>query len=436
MPPATEEVERSYNILVFGAERLGLPVPPKPVQKRNFTLSFEKYGTPRRFQEFDGVILFQGLFERFENKSNYMSSYLAHRCDTDELDKRKKEASLLSGQGGFLCFLLTEAFIDHDDGRDFSATDLAKFHLNHSNFYRENFSKRVTHVSPMIDEFKRFLDMFGAASSHFKIYNNALNYRVLAQVSGHPVGLIVEGVDYFVPSLVPDARPEVVAEFFELLADGLTSIHNKLHQALPAWIGTYRFEEEASIDLETDKLKNQLSRLDQRRGELEKYKAALFYTGGQLVSVVGQVLSASLGVTIDSTDDLREDLKLLDDKKVPIAVCEVKGINRGIKRENINQTDSHRERSGFSEDFPAILIANIGIKNARTIEEKDQEIAAEQVRHAVQMRVLLLRTLDLLGVLRLVLSGKLSADTARELLLRNVGWLRVQADEIKILSGK
>jgi hypothetical protein len=430
-----EEAERTYNILVFGAERLKLPVPSQAVRTRNFTLNFEKYGTPRRFQEFDGVILFQGIFERFEDKSNYMSSYLAHTCDTDELDKRKKEAALLAGQGGFLCFLLTKPFIDQDDGRDFSSTDLAKYHLKYSSFYRKNFSKRVAHVSPTMDEFKRFLDVFGAASSYFEIYNNALEYRVIAKVGDSRVGLLVGGVDYFLPSLVPDARPEVIAEFFELLADGLTAVHNKLNQAVPGWVTAFKFHEEPAIDAKVTALRSQIEQLDQRRLELEQYKAALVLTGGPLVSIVGRVLSDALGVKVDGTDDLREDLKLLDDKDAPIAVCEVKGINRGIKRENINQTDSHRERSGFSHDFPAILIANTGIKNARTVEEKDQEIAAEQVKHAVQMRVLLVRTLDLLGLLRLVLSGELPADAAREFLLRNVGWLRVHANEVKILNG-
>ena len=52
------------------------------------------------------------------------------------------------------------------------------------------------------------------------------------------------------------------------------------------------------------------------------------------------------------------------------------------------------------------------------------------------MRILLIRTLDLLGLLRLVLSGKLSTDEARDFMIQNVGWLRVQADEVSIITGK
>jgi hypothetical protein len=146
-------------------------------------------------------------------------------------------------------------------------------------------------------------------------------------------------------------------------------------------------------------------------------------------------VQAAFGVTVDAVDEFREDVKLIDDDGRVVAIGEIKGINRGVKRENINQTDSHRERSGFAQDFPAILIANTNIKSARSIVEKDQEVALEQIKHAVHMRVLILRTIDLLGLLRLVLAGRLTTQDARSLVLSNVGWLRVQADQVQILSG-
>jgi hypothetical protein len=48
------------------------------------------------------------------------------------------------------------------------------------------------------------------------------------------------------------------------------------------------------------------------------------------------------------------------------------------------------------------------------------------------MRVLLIRTLDLLALLRLVMAGKKTQEEARELLLTNVGWLQVDDDQIRI----
>ena len=431
-----ETPERNYNVLAFGLERKGLPFPSEPLRTRNFSVFFEKYGTARRFNEYDGVILFQGIFERFELTTGYMDSYLSHSYDVDELDKRKKEAVLLLGQGGFLCFLLTDPFTDRDGGRDFSGTDLAKYHLNYSHFYRENFGKRIAHVAPVLDEFKRFFDVFGAASSHFKNHNDSLDCRVLAKAGSAPVGLLLGQAEYFLPSLVPDARPDVITEYLQLLVDAITSVHNKLHQTVPDWVALYQFHEEAVLTDERASLISRNSEIDKRLMQLNRYKAALIHSGPELVADVSAILEAALGTKVDAVDEFREDVKLVGEDGKVVGVCEVKGINRGIKRENINQTDSHRERSGFDDSFPALLVANTSIKSARSIAEKDQEVASEQVKHAVHVRILIMRTIDLLGLLRLVLAGRLSQNDARTLVFSNVGWLRVQSDTIEIFTGQ
>jgi len=156
--------ERTYNVLIYGIEKKALKAPREPVRTRNFCLYFEPFSTQRRFQEFDGVVLFQGIFEHFEWKRGLMDSYLEHSCQNNELDKRKKEAELLLGGGGFLCFLLSQPFIDREDGKDFRGSDLSKYHLNYSSFYRENFQQRIAQLSIKSDEFRKFLEIYGAAS--------------------------------------------------------------------------------------------------------------------------------------------------------------------------------------------------------------------------------------------------------------------------------
>ena len=192
-----EESQRKFNILVFGIERVGLPMPTEPISVRNFTIHFEKYETGRRFNEYDGVIVFQGLFEKFKVVDSYMESYLSHTYDPDALDKRKKETALLLGQGGFICFLLTDRFIDQNRGQNIASTDLAKYHLNYSHFYRENFKSRIAHVTPKQDEFKKFLELYGAASSHFTNHNDSLDFRVLAKVNSNPVGALINRARIF-----------------------------------------------------------------------------------------------------------------------------------------------------------------------------------------------------------------------------------------------
>jgi hypothetical protein len=238
-----------------------------------------------------------------------------------------------------------------------------------------------------------------------------------------------------VPSLVPDARPEVIAEYFKLLLDAIIAVHNKLPQEVPDWAAAFGFEEEPALISDRAELLQKVSSIDDRLKQLTRYKAALIHSGPELVADVSPILEVVLGVKVDPIDEFREDIKLIGGDGKAIGLCEIKGINRGISREYINQADSHRERSGFPPTFPILLVANTNIKNARSIAEKDQEIDPEQIRHAVNLHVLIMRTIDLLALLRLVLGGKLTVDAARSLVLSSCGWLRVQTKEIRVLSG-
>jgi hypothetical protein len=431
----SEMTERTYNILVYGIEKKGLSAPEDTITERNYSLTFEPISTPRRFNEFDAVIIFKGVFESFEWNSSGYERYLKHSCNQDELDKRKKEAKLLMEQGGFICFLLDDVFIDSNDRRNFKGSDLAKYHLNYSNFYREAFGSRITHLEIKSDDFRPFLKLYGAANSHFNHYNSDIDWRVIAEASGRCAGMIINRNNYFLPSLIPDDRPEIIKEYFTILAEGLTASYNKLHITVPDWVKIFDFHEEEVLRQEKSELLDRINTIDERENTFNQFKSVLALAGDDLVESVALVFSDGLEIEVDSKDELREDFKLLGSDSDPICLCEVKGVNKGVKREHINQADSHRERSGFNENFPSILIANTHIKNSRSVEEKDQEIAKEQILHAVKMDILILRTIDLLGLARLFLNGNISKDDLIKLITENKGWLRIESENVRIIDG-
>ena len=313
-----------------------------------------------------------------------------------------------------------------------SGTDLAKYELKYSNLYRESLPTRIAHPKPEISEFKQFLDIFGAAVSSFTIHTQGLTVRPIATAGSKLAGMIINRSEYYVPSLVPDNRPPVIMDYFTLLADALTATHNKLHVEIPKWAAAFQFSEEPELAEERRVHAARIAEIDSRTSALAVHKAALFQSGEELAVTASAILEIILGAKVEIAKDFREDVKVTLGAKI-IAIGEIKGINRGVARENINQADSHRERSGHDAAFPAFLIANTAIKSARNLSEKDQAIADEQVQHAVKLRILILRTIDLLGLIRLVLAGQLEVPKARELFVSNIGWLRVVGDTIEIL---
>ena len=139
---------RTHNLLVYGIEKKGLRAPAEPIKRANYSLTFESFETPRRFNEFDGVILFQGIFEKVERHSSYHGSTTSITCDKHQLDKRHNELDLLLEKRGFVCFILCREFVDDANfGDDPGFSDLAKRFLLYRHFYRKNFSDRILWVA-------------------------------------------------------------------------------------------------------------------------------------------------------------------------------------------------------------------------------------------------------------------------------------------------
>lgn len=431
-----EEPARHYNVLVFGLDRLKRAIPENPIKHRHFTIHFEHFTTDRRFPEYDLVLVFQGAFEDFEHVRGGYQPYHNHHYYKDDFDRRSKELATLLRNGGVIAIILTSPFADMVSGSDYRHSDLSKKLLNYPDFYRKNFDERIPHVNITRtgNELLRFFDVYGAASTYFENYNRELDLVSFATVGDRIVSFRIGGNRYFIPALLPPSNTEESAEYFTLLVDGLTAIENKSHGEIPEWVQSFRFNEEEAIAAEKRSLESRLAELQAQSDQLSEFKSALIYSGTELVKVIAELIRHASNLTCDLTDDFHEDAKLMDEDGTIVAVCEIKGINRGVKRENINQTDSHRERSDFSPDFPALLIANTNIKQARTIAEKDEEIHIDQARFAAKNKILVLRTLDLLNLLRLVRASEISQSDVRNFFLTTHGWLRVVGDEISIVG--
>jgi len=431
--------ERQYNLMVYGIERMGLKEPSREIVNRNFRLFFEPFNTEKRFNEFNGLILFQGIFERYEYKYGLEGKYLNHSYDRNELDKRKKELDLLFGNNGFACFLLHRPFVDRYSisghyTEDFSATDLCKCVLNFPDFYRKDIDGRVTKVHSLRDEFTRFLELYGAASSYFENYNKKIDMKKIAVVGGSVVGMALFDKEIFIPSLIPENNSDRIVEYFSLLSEALTSLFNKLRIEIPPWVSQFAFEQENDLNTKKETLLEEINLINDELGRYAQYKKVLVGSGESLVESVATLLRDGFSFKIESVDEFREDLKIIDDNNDPLIFVEIKGTNSGVKREYINQTDSHRERAGLDLNFPSLLVINTHIKNSRSIDEKDQPIPEDQIKHATKIGVLIIRTLDLLYLFRHMNNGRISQKEIMDLFSHKVGWFKVDRDQWEIVE--
>lgn len=155
-----EAVEKA-NVLVFASERVGLKALPG-IENRNFNVHFEPFQTGRRFDEYDGVVVFQRTFEELKYIRGDWNSHLSHACHVDDLDRRTKESYALVENGGFLCFVLHAPLVDRDKSTSFRDTDLVKRVLRGPSFYRHDLVSRTVDVEATISEFERFIKLLVA----------------------------------------------------------------------------------------------------------------------------------------------------------------------------------------------------------------------------------------------------------------------------------
>ena len=419
--------QNKTNIMVFGIDRFGYRVPDKLFELNNSVLHFRYFRTEDKFQDYDGVILFQSTFEDH--------NYGGIEFHEKELLKRENQFRQLLEKGGFCCFLLVTHFIDGDRACNTSHTDLAKRALNYPALHRFSYDKQITNLRIVKDEFRVFLKEFGSARTHFFNYEEDLNLKPICFVGDDLTGFVLNNSIFFIPCLPPDKREKEFKEYFSLLSDALVSSFKKLSQELPGWTGEYRFKEEEKLLGDKQELSKKIGEINQRLGIFNEYKKCLCYDDELLKESVISILERGLIFSVDPLDELREDMKILDREEKPIILVEVKGTNKGVNRDFINQADSHRERSGLPPNFPSIVIANTNIKNAKSLKDKDQKVAKEQVAHAVKMKILVLRTIDLLNLLYLVEAGKVTSEEVLELLKNQHGWLKVTQEDYQIEKG-
>jgi hypothetical protein len=285
---------------------------------------------------------------------------------------------------------------------------------------------------PRKDEFRDFLKHYGAASTYFSFPNGLEELDTIATFNGDVTGFSFYGNTYFLPCLFPDSTEEFL-NFFNELGSALVSSDAKAKVSIPIWVDEFHLLNDQAIKEEKRELLKKLNDVETREGNSKRYKSILAFSGDRLVSEVIHLMQEELQLKIDPTDDFKEDFKLLNKEGDPLALFEIKGINKNIKREHISQVDTHRERSEFRFEFPGVLIANTFIKKPKEIKSKYEGLPLEHVSYAVSQNVLILRTIDLLHLLNHYISGKITMEGVIELFTQNKGWLKVCDENIEIL---
>ncbi|HTD67925.1 MAG TPA: hypothetical protein VK846_15480 [Candidatus Limnocylindria bacterium] len=383
-------------VFAFGFDSLGF-VAPGEFETDSAIIRFIGVQSDIDLQDADGLIIPSGLFEKFRKEHNPLGeSYWVVECARDEMARREKQMNLARKNGAWVAFLLQ----DVDNGREnrWSDTDLAKRYVN-------VFFKNVVAVDPdphvpcKSDEFRQYLDRYGIARTCLRWPRDFAQVRILAGDEDATFAAEVGGNFFFLPlpSVSRDRNESV--RIASSVSEAVIEYKRRNQIYLPAAIAALRFKGEAETEQQIAKLQTDLVKLEESLELWHEYKAILCTSGNLLTRSVVKVLRTFFGLSTSDEDRFVEDAAILDSNQQPLFIVEVKGVNGGLRREHINQVDSHRDRLQISTQTLDLLMINDFMDVEDLSERKAKQFHTDHLARAQQDNVRILRTTTLFDMM-------------------------------------
>src|SRR5262249_33662875 len=103
---------------------------------------------------------------------------------------------------------------------------------------------------------------------------------------------------------------------------------------------------------------------------------------------------------VKSEEKYADDACILSNDGNIAFVLEIKGVNTGLKREHINQVDSHREKLNIKTEVPGVLVINDFMDIEDFQKRKEKQFEQAHLQHAKNTNVKILRTTTLFDWMR------------------------------------
>ncbi len=430
----SDKKKQDLKIVAYGFDVSGFALPTEPVTLNDIgIIEFVEFKDPINLENADGVIIPQGIFEKFSIHPGFYGDFIKVEVEYDLLLERERQIVNLLENNRWICFLVEE-IKDKVGDRNAKDTDLCKRILNKFNIERKNVVG-ISEVQAKTDEFSIYIRNYGVAKTVFRLpYSIEKNADLLATAEDNTVGFEIENKIFFLPVHTTKRDEATCIQLNKLLINALLDYRQKRSSEIPQWLNEFQFETEKEIQVQLDSLSKQFTKLENSLNKWDSYKLILTTSGGILKNLIVDILENYFSLRVDSLDVNIEDAKILDKDGTVLTMIEIKGTKKGIKREHINQVDSHRERNGLKSETPGVLIINNEMSTVGVKERMGTDVPTDQIKHANNLNILILRTIDLLLLIRQFEKVTNRGEQLLSLLGSGGGWLRVDLESYKLLT--
>ena len=391
----------------------------------------------------DGVIIPQGIFEELKAEPSALGPETYVRVDKTALLERERQIFNLLRAGKWVCFLVGEIVDEVSEGIHLESihdTDLCKRILNAFTVGRRRRYTLYTdapprHVRAIESEFESYVSAYGAPTTVFEL-PHLLPYEkhVIAELGDESVGIEIGAQLFFLPFRSREKSASAASSIAETVARAIFTYRRHRVVKVPSWVDEFRFKNEEKLYLE---INSQLEKVNQLECELlswKEYKVILAASGDQLVNTMAVILESVFDFILD-IDKLNQRILIKKESQRPVLMIEIASTEGPVEQLFIDRVQAHRHSLALPERFPAVLCINNDMSIQDVAKRAENRVADDCIRYAKAHHVLIVRTVDLLMLMR-----QLEADPHRgkkllHLLLAGGGWLKADLQTYRILDS-
>lgn len=292
-------------------------------------------------------------------------------------------------------------------------------------------ARQVTSPHPV---FEAYFSVFGQSRAYFdagEVVDDEILAYILVEPGERPTALCLrrgQGAIYLVPYYIAGAQRQFLPELFA----AVIAHREGLADAVPPFLADLRLPGEQDV---LDQIAQHASELEELQGQasnLERFRHLVGRLSGgaletRIIETLNLILEGSGYSAIDREDVRVEDFWIIGPDG-DFALAEAKGQNTHIRRDDVNQVDSHREEIGErAANMPGLLIVNI-FRGGADLDQRRLPVAGQAVRRAASSDVLVLRTYDLYNLLARKMAGEDVGEQLIDILGQGGGWFEVTPD--------
>lgn len=231
------------KIIAYGFDGLGFNIPTDPIILFDIgKIEFISFADSRSWEEADGVIIPQGIFEDISTHKED-GGYVSHvKVKRELMYERERQVNNLLSNNKWACFLV-EGIVDsvpHNKGRQFiSDTDLCKRLLNKYKVRRDIVSG-LTELEAIDNEFKEYVTEYGMAKTIFtNLYSNDYDEtkRAIVYEKGNNVGVEILNKLFILPFHTAKRDAKTAKHVAKLVTESINNYRKKRSTEIPSIAG-------------------------------------------------------------------------------------------------------------------------------------------------------------------------------------------------------